>query len=531
MVNHLLRKGHFLGPRLRSLRKRHGLTLEDLSARCVQMDSAAAPSVSYLSMIEKSRRVPSERVLQLLAEVFQKDIGWFLDEQFESDEPPSRDTKGGIHGVPLEPEFLFSKDLLQTAIPELLSQSGTSGRQFAHLLIRSYQESRHNQLPDLERAAEAVGEKRLPLSAEDLVQICNAHGLRIRWFDKAPFPPPRNANGANILMRSFFEPPHTIFMNRELEQQPSRLKYDLACYLGHRVLHAGDGMISARTAGGHGIPDFETEAAASPWGIDARDVLFAWRDFECSFFAGALLCPRLPFRQELNRCSYDIGVADRLDLTPAVVMRRMTVVSPYPHWHFFDAYPPGYLRAVYRGNGIPLPWGNMTRVTDPCPQWAVFSMLGRPLQQRQPYTQISVLQDRERLLLYCCHSLRTVDSAGNPHVLSVGVDLLPAAQSQGYDANALVEGIAESCRFGGGEATVAAAHADIILKVAKVLNISWIADGLRAPARMICPRNTACPRPHPCDSRRPSVRDNGLKAMQREIVLASDAPNAAGVSR
>src|SRR5262245_9672904 len=46
------RKSHFLGTKLRALRKRNGLTLEELSARCIQADSAAAPSVSYLSMIE-----------------------------------------------------------------------------------------------------------------------------------------------------------------------------------------------------------------------------------------------------------------------------------------------------------------------------------------------------------------------------------------------------------------------------------------------------------------------------------------------
>ena len=468
-------------------------------------------------MIEKSRRVPSERVLQLLAEVFQKDVGWFLDERFESNETPSQATQGGIDGVPLEPEFLFSKELLQTAIPELLSQSGTSGRQFAHLLIRTYQERRHNQLPDLERAAEEVGEKRLPLAVDDLQRLCTDHGLRIRWFDRDPFMATRNAE-SKVLLRSFFDPPRTILMNRALKQQPARLKYDLACFLGHRVLHAGDGMISARTAGGRGIADFESDAAASPWGIDARDILFAWRDFECSFFAGALLCPRLAFRQELNRCSYDLGVAEHLELTPAVVMRRMTVVSPYPHWHFFDAYPPGYLRAVYRGNGIPLPWGNMTRVPDPCPQWAVFGMLGRGRRQRQPYTQISVLQDRERLLLYCCHSLRTVDSANNPHVLSVGVDLLPAAQSQGFDAQALVGGIAEACRAEGGEAMVAREHAEVVHKIAKVLNIAWIADGLAAPARMICPRSSACPRPAPCGSQPSSARENRLRSLQREIL-------------
>ena len=37
----LLRKGHFLGAKLRSIRKRNGLTLEELSARCIQRQKKA----------------------------------------------------------------------------------------------------------------------------------------------------------------------------------------------------------------------------------------------------------------------------------------------------------------------------------------------------------------------------------------------------------------------------------------------------------------------------------------------------------
>ena len=55
----LRRKSHFLGTKVRSLRKRNNLTLEDLSVRCVQIDREAGPSVSYLSMIENGKRVPS----------------------------------------------------------------------------------------------------------------------------------------------------------------------------------------------------------------------------------------------------------------------------------------------------------------------------------------------------------------------------------------------------------------------------------------------------------------------------------------
>ena len=54
----LLRKGHFLGAKLRAIRKRNGLTLEELSARCIQHNASLAPSVSYLSMIESGKRVP-----------------------------------------------------------------------------------------------------------------------------------------------------------------------------------------------------------------------------------------------------------------------------------------------------------------------------------------------------------------------------------------------------------------------------------------------------------------------------------------
>ncbi len=117
--------------------------------------------------------------------------------------------------------------------------------------------------------------------------------------------------------------------------------------------------------------------------MGAQDVLYAWRDFECSFFAGALLCPRIPFRRFLIREAHRVAACEKLGVTPALVMRRMTAVSPYRHWHFFDAYAPGYLRAVYRANGIPLPWGNMSLVSDPCPRWAVFRLLqqtpGAPL--------------------------------------------------------------------------------------------------------------------------------------------------------
>ncbi len=517
----LLRKGHFLGAKLRSIRKRNGLTLEELLTRCIQSDAQIAPSVSYLSMIESGKRMPSEDVLGLLAGVFQRDVGWFLDEQVDMTGDQAAPQAGGAARVPLEPAFLFSKELLQAAIPELLTQTGTSGRQFAHLLIRSHQEMSRNDFPDLERTAESIGERRLPLSVEDLMGMAKLHGLQLRWFERRAALVRDNDQEVRSTVRSFFEAPHTVYLNQALRADPARLKFDLATHIGHKVLHGGDGMKSPHATGGEmgGSPESGSENA----GLRAQDVLHAWRDFECSFFAGALLCPKIPFRRFLARNQYRIEPATRLlELTPAVVMRRMTKVSPYPYWHFFDAYPPGYLRAVYRGNGIPLPWGNMAQVSDPCPQWAVFRMIDG--HQKDAGSQISVLRDQDRSLLYCCHSVRTRDMAGNPHVLSVGIDLAPALDANGANSREIVAAITDDCLHRRGDTAIPAPAAQALRAAARVLNIAWIEEALAHPARIICPRSSRCPRPDRCESALPS-RAREITDIRAEILGRRDQPH------
>jgi hypothetical protein len=377
-----------------------------------------------------------------------------------------------------------------------------------------------NDFPDLERSAEDVGERRFPLGVDDLQRLYRRHRLEIHWFDQDRGGGAGRRESDSTLMRSFFEAPSRVYINRRLEKDAARLKYDLAAHLGHKVLHGGDGLKSPHATG--------TTTGVMPeggdWlagGMNAQDVLFAWRDFESSFFAGALLCPKRPFRRFLMRVGYRVEAGCKLDLTPGVIMRRMTAVSPYRYWHFFDAYPPGYLRAVYRGNGIPLPWGNMAMVTDPCPSWAVFRMLRRT-PSHNPASQISVLQDGSRSLLYCCHSLRTEDLLGHPHVLSVGVDLAPALASQGTDAEGIVQSVAEACRRGGGSSAVPAKAERAIQSAGKVLNVAWIADALQSAASIICPRSTACPRPDRCEKiampeRRARVSDIRAAILREEV--------------
>ena len=513
-MERIVRNSHFLGAKLKTLRKEHRITLEDLSARCAQIDPQSAPSVSYLSMIESGRRSPSQGVLALIASVFQRKPAWFLDESAGFTPASREQAAGGAARIPFEPSFLFSKDLLQAAIPELLSQTGTTGREFAHLLIRSHQEISRNEYPDLERTAENVGKRAFPLGVDDLMALGKRHGLEFRWFDRRPVIARHNDDEVRSVVRSFFEPPGTVYLNKALQADPARLKFDLASHIGHKVLHGGDGLKSPHATGGE---IGESPDSGSPFhaAIEARDVLLAWRDFECSFFAGALLCPKVPFRRFLTRERYRIEARRKLELTPAVMMRRMTKVSPYPYWHFFDADAPGHFLAVYRGNGIPLPWGNMAQATDPCPHWAVFRMGGNA--RNESSSQISVLRENDRWQLYCCHTLRTRDMAGNPHVLSVGIDLVPALSSNEASQAQIADSIGEECFRKGGQARIGRPAAEAIRAIANILSIAWVEDALQQPARIICPRSSRCPRKGQCNVA-PVTRARDIAEVKHEIL-------------
>ncbi|MBC8198387.1 MAG: DUF3612 domain-containing protein [Candidatus Marinimicrobia bacterium] len=495
----LLRKTHFLGSKVRSLRKRNGLTLVDLSTRCMQVNVDKAPSVSYLSLIESGKRVPSKDVLKLFGEIFQKNIEWFMDDQVEDDFSTNEESHGNLKSVQLEPNFLFSKKLLESSIPELLSQTGVSGRKFAHILIRSYQEMHQNQFPDLERAAEGVGMKKFPLTEKDLMKIAKQIGLKIHWFDRKVFTT-ETESGRKLksMFRSFFVAPKDVYINRQLKKNPSRLKYDLATHIAHKVLHNGDGLVSNQATGGEigGSPRPEIQSAES---ISTQEILLAWRDFECSFFAGALLCPKVPFRNFLNRHKYDVNCGDKVELTLAVIMRRMTAVSTYKHWHYFDSYPPQYLRAVYRGNGIPLPWGNMNLEIDPCQKWAVFKMLNETT-SRKPITQLSLLIDNNFIRLYSCISVKTKDASGNTHILSTGIDLIPSLKHQGIDYKTILLELKDKLAIGKEIKLKGSVFGNQLLAISRILNVQWIADGLEKPITMICPRASRCPRNTPCEN-------------------------------
>jgi transcriptional regulator with XRE-family HTH domain len=392
---------------LRTLRKRNGLTLDELSARCVHLDPSNAPSVSYLSMVETGKRTPSSDTLAVLAKVFGKDSEWFLDRNTAAPTPaPDGDGKRRSTTMPLEPTFLFSKELLQNALPELLVQTGTSARQFARLLVRVWQESRQNDFPDIERAAENIGRRRMPLSVEDVLGIARDAGLTIRWFDEG------RRGAAEKLVRARFEAPATIHINRKLRDHEARLKYTIAFFIGHRIMHNGDGVVPPHSALGTGI----TEEGAYDASMAPQDVLLAWRDFECSAFAGALLCPRTalpaisraraPRNRRLRKARCDARRVDaahdgRVPVSSLAFLRRLRTglfarrVSRERHSATVGQHESG-------ARCLPELGGVQHYCRTPLPRGA------RP---NRPVSQISVMRDGDAPRLYCCHSLRTRDAA------------------------------------------------------------------------------------------------------------------------
>ena len=498
MEQKFLIKTHFLGSKIKNLRKSNHMTLEDLSLRCYQQDSESAPSISYLSLIENSQRSPSKNLLKSICKIFHRELEWFYDKNI-IEGIDDKINNQEFDSINLEPSFLFSKDILEKAIPGLLSQTGTSGRQFSHILIRSYQEKNNNQFPYLEKEAEIVGRKKFTLSHNDILSLCKKNGLRIKWFEKNPFMT-KDDSGQEIksFFRSFFDWPKTIYINARMQNQIPRIKYDLSTYLAHKILHGGDGVVSSHVTGGElgGSPRPDERKTSL---INQKDILYAWRDFECSFFAGALLCPKIPFRKYMNKIQHDITKYKDMDLTPAVIMRRLTATSQYKKWHYFDAYPPGYLRAVYRGNGIPMPWGNFRMVTDPCRQWGVFKHLSN-LIIKKPISQLSILKENSIIKLYSSISLKTNDAAGNPHIICAGIELNDAIEMQGHDKNKILMDIYDSCYKNNGSKLLDKKHKEILFQVGIIFNISWLIESIEKPVDIICQRSTDCHRINNCEN-------------------------------
>lgn len=127
------------------------------------------------------------------------------------------------------------------------------------------------------------------MSVEDLIDIAKSLGMDIRWINRTPKDVVDELGvNAKQLVTSFMEPPSTIYLNSMMKEYPTRLKYDLAVYIGHRILHSADSVKSVLSIGHQNHWD-QADDLSPTSDLNSQDILLAWRDFESSFCRGAAL--------------------------------------------------------------------------------------------------------------------------------------------------------------------------------------------------------------------------------------------------
>ena len=247
----LIRKSHFLGTKLRALRKRNGLDARGASRRCIQMDAQSAPSVSYLSMIESGKRVPSERRAGPAgATSFSATPRWFLDENPDIEAAPSRD-RGGAPRIAAR---------ARVPVFEGTAAGGDSRAAVADRHDRPAVRASPDplapgdvaqRLPRLERAAESVGERRFPLGVDDLMRLVQAprpRGALVRAQAGAGARQgSRSAQRGAFVLRSAAHHLSESRSCRPIRRGSSSISPRTS---RHKVLHGGDGLKSAHATGG-----------------------------------------------------------------------------------------------------------------------------------------------------------------------------------------------------------------------------------------------------------------------------------------
>ena len=133
-------------------------------------------------------------------------------------------------------------------------------------------------------------------------------------------------------------------------------------------------------------------------------------------------------------------------------------------------------------------------------------------------TQISLMRDGDRSRLYASTAVKTKDATGDPHVVMVGIDLMPAMELQGINTQEFVEEIKEVCLTTDGVAIMPDNIKHELEKMGRVLNISWVVDGASKPVNIICPRSTSCPRLELCGKAPEKSKISWMNEIKDEIL-------------
>ena len=372
-----------LGQKLRSLRRREGLTQQQLAERL-------KVSPAYLNLIENNRRPLPAHLLIALAQLFQLDLKAFAaddDAQLQSDVLE-------VFGDPI----FDASGLVQADIKELVQTQPQVARAVVGL-YRAYQNrsgsdvddddghpeqaspseevgdflQRHaNYFPDLEDLAERVGKE---------ARVDNDVGLALVGYlqDKLGIDVEIAKASSETAALRRYDPRRKRLTISELLPPRSRnfqLAHQMGLVVGHDVLEqlVADPMLSTP---------------------DARALA---RIALANAFAGAVLFPYLPFLEAAEHLRYDVELlGHRFRTSFEQVCHRLTTLrrpgATGVPFHFLRVDIAGNISKRFSGSGI-----RFARFAGACPRWNVFSAFMTPGMIK---TQVSEFPDGSR---YFCIS-------------------------------------------------------------------------------------------------------------------------------
>ncbi len=246
----------------------------------------------------------------------------------------------------------------------MLSCIVISGRQFAHLLIRAHRNHQNHFLTLSAPRWRGRALKRLNLSIEDLIDIASRSAGNQYPLGNAP----QGRRGRQArrslkqLVTSFFEPRH---YRCGMKSKVSNAFENTTCRFTSAYLHSKFKIVLS--VGNNNTWDDNQVSGSS----QLNSQYFCKRGEILNPASLLVLCCARRFLSNrlLDRTGYEIDVR-KGRVSPSVAMRRMTVMPPLPSLQLLWCLWTGKLRAVYRGNGIPLLGGIWELVADPCQHWA-----------------------------------------------------------------------------------------------------------------------------------------------------------------
>ncbi len=395
------------GPKIRALRRRHGLRQVDVAEKL-------GISASYLNLIEHDRRPLTAPLLLKLAELYPLDLKSFApddharlisdlhevfgDTLFESHDVTTTDLRETASNESVSRAIVklyhAYRDALESirAVASKVSEgaelTGIDPARLPSEEVSDLLQENQNHFPDLEEAAERLSREaglERPDAYSGLVRLLGQEGIAV---EIAPHAGPHGA------MRAYDPERRRLVLSELLS--PIARNFQIA----HQV-----GLLRL-------APQFERILANSR--LTTPDSVTLARVALANYFAGALLMPYGPFLESARSFRYDIELLERrFGVSFEQVCHRLTTMrrpgAEGVPFHFIRVDIAGNISKRFSASGI-----RFARFSGLCPRWNVHSAFMTPGIVR---TQISRMPDGTTYLCVARTVRQSLGGFGAAHPL------------------------------------------------------------------------------------------------------------------